>query len=60
MGMLLELFGEDAYKASLPEIKSLIMTAPPVSREKRSYMLKEYARVNNIKLTSQDFKDVEA
>lgn len=60
MSLLTELFGLDVVKISLPELKELIMQLPPAQRERRSYLLKDYARIKNIELTAQDFKDVNA
>lgn len=60
MSLLTELFGPDVLKVSLPELKEMIKNLPAVQRERRSYLLKDYARIKSIELTKQDFADVDA
>ena len=60
MSLLTELFGLEAYKIALPELKEKIKNLPQVQKERRSYLLKDWAKINNIDLTEQDFRDVDA
>ena len=60
MSLVTELFGPDVLKVTLPDLKEMVKGLPPTQREKRSYLLKDYARIKNIQLTAQDFKDVNA
>ncbi len=60
MSLVTELFGIDVINKTLPELKDLIKSLPPAQRERRSYILKDFARLKNIELTKQDFADVNA
>ena len=40
MSLLTELFGPDAMKVSLVEIKEMIKNLPDIQKERRSYLLK--------------------
>ena len=60
MSLLTELFGPDAYKVSLPELKEMIKNLPNVQKERRSYLLKDWAAINKVDLTEQDFRDINA
>lgn len=60
MSLLTELFGPDILKVSLTEIKELINNLPDVQKERRSYLLKDWARLKNVELTAQDYKDINA
>lgn len=60
MSLVTELFGMDVLNKSLDELKELIKAMPPAQRERRSYLLKDFARIKNIELTQQDFADVNA
>ena len=60
MSLLTELFGPDAAKVSLADIKEMIKILPDVQKERRSYLLKDWARLTNTDLTAQDYKDIDA
>ena len=60
MSLLTELFGPDAMKVSLVEIKEMIKNLPDIQKERRSYLLKDWARIKNVELTAQDYKDIDA
>lgn len=60
MSLITELFGEDILSAPLYEVKEKIKDIPYDLKEKRSYLLKDYARIKDIKLTKKDFEDVNA
>ena len=58
MSLLTELLGPDIISASLEEVKALIKLAPTELKERKSYLLKDYASIRGIELTTQDFKDI--
>ena len=60
MSLLTELFGPDAAKVSLEEIKEMIKILPDVQKERRSYLLKDWARLTHTDLMGQDYKDIDA
>lgn len=60
MSMVTELFGEEILSNTLEEVKAKIRMIPPTSRERRSYLLKDYAAIKGITLTQDDFRDVNA
>ncbi len=60
MSLVTELFGPDVLKVSLEELKEMVKNLPPAQRERRSYILKDFARIKGIELSQQDFADVNA
>lgn len=58
MSMLVELFGDRILEASLNEIKAKIKGLSFGLKERRAYLLKEYAGYRGIKLTEGDFHDI--
>lgn len=58
MSLLVELFGEEIFTASLSEVKNKIKKLPPTRAERRGYLLKEYATLVGIELSEEDFEDV--
>jgi hypothetical protein len=59
MSMITELFGEQVIHMTLAEVKKLINDLPPAQKERRSYLLHDWAAITNHPLTEQDFKDVD-
>lgn len=59
MSMITELFGKDILTASLDRVKELIKSLPPTQKERRVYLLHDWAAATGKKLTVEDFLDVE-
>jgi hypothetical protein len=59
MSMLTELFGLKILEASLEEVKAKINTLPPTQKERKSYLLHDWAAATGNKLEKNDFTDVE-
>ena len=59
MSLLTELFGEEALAFTLEEVKEKIKKLPRASREKKAYLLKDFAAITGIKLIGTDFEDIE-
>lgn len=57
--MITELFGEEALQKSVDEIKSLIRGLPPTQKERKSYLLHDWAAATGTELTADDFLEVE-
>lgn len=55
MSLLTELFGDEIINASLAEVKQKIKSLPPSLKEKRSYLLKDYAAIKGIVLSAGDY-----
>ncbi len=60
MSMITELFGQEVLNASLEEVKGKINSLPPTLREKRAYLLKDFAELAGILLTEKDYRDINA
>jgi len=58
MSLLTEIFGSSILEVTLDGLKQHIKKLPPTLREKKSYLLKDYARIRGIQLTAQDFIDI--
>jgi hypothetical protein len=58
MSLATEIFGEGVWRLTLDGFKEAIKKLPPTLREKKSYLLKDYAKIRGILLTTQDFVDV--
>ena len=58
MSMIVELFGVRILEASLDEIKTAIKSVPFGLKERKAYLLKEYATYRGITLTDGDFRDI--
>lgn len=59
MSMIQELFGDDIFAKSLAEAKDKIKALPQARREKRAYLLKEFAAITGILLKTEDYRDVD-
>ena len=59
MSMIVELFGDRILEATLNEIKAKIKGLSFGLKERKGYLLKEYATYRGITLTDGDFRDVE-
>ena len=59
MAMLTELFGEEILSVGLEEVKEKIRGLPPAQQERRSYLLHEWSVIKGIKLSKDDFANVE-
>jgi hypothetical protein len=59
MSMVTELFGPEILNADLGEVKRQIRMLPPAQKERRSYLLHDWASITGMQLTQQDFRDVE-
>ena len=59
MSLITIVFGEKILQASLTDIKKKIKELKTDRKERKSYLLKEFARINNILLTKKDFQDIE-
>ena len=55
MSLLTEIFGHGIWQVTLPQLKEMIKKLPPTLREKKSYLLKDYAALTGVTLTVQDF-----
>lgn len=60
MSMLLELFGDEIQYLSLKQVKEKIRTVPADRRERRGYLLKEFAVITGTVLKEQDYRDINA
>jgi len=60
MSMLTELWGEEAINWSLNKLKYEIKQLPETWSERKSYILHDWAAINNRTLTHQDYIDVGA
>lgn len=60
MSMATELFGIGVLKLSLPELKALINKLPPAARERKSYIMNDWARLKRVELTENDYIEVGA
>jgi len=58
MSLLTELFGMEILNATLDEIKKEINALPPTQKERRSYLLHDWASISGVELTTSDFSDV--
>ena len=58
--MIIDLFGEKILTRPLSEVKDAINTLPSSLKEKRAYLLKEFAQIAGIVLTGEDYNDVNA
>lgn len=58
MSLLTELFGDEIINASLAEVKQKIKNLPPTLKEKRLYLLKDYAAIKGIVVSTEDFDEV--
>lgn len=59
MSMVVEYFGDKILKESLDEVKREIKRTPYGLKERKGYMLKEWAAIKGVTLTDRDFRDVE-
>lgn len=59
MSLLTELFGEEILHANIEEVKEKIKNLPDTTREKKSYLIKDWAAATTTPLTVDDFKDIE-
>jgi len=59
MSMITELFGEDVLYMSLENVKSLINSMPATQKERRSYLLHDWAAITRQELVEADFMDVD-
>lgn len=57
--MLVELFGKEVLYQPLANVKAMIRSLPPSQKERRSYLLHEYAVLTDTELSDSDFKEVE-
>jgi hypothetical protein len=57
--MITELFGKDILTASLDVVKAKIRALPPTQKERRVYLLHDWAAATGKKLVEEDFLDVE-
>lgn len=60
MSMLTELFGDEILHATLDQVKQKIKILPQTLKEKRAYLLKDFAAITGTILKEQDFRDVGA
>jgi len=60
MSMLLELFGDEILNATLSQVKEKIKSLPQTIKERRSYILKDFALLTGTILKEQDFRDIDA
>lgn len=58
MSLLTELFGKEILLASLAEVKEKIKNLPTEQKEKKSYLLKDYASIKGIILTQADYDEI--
>jgi hypothetical protein len=58
MSLLTELFGVDVLDKSLDEVKELINQLPTDRRERKAYLLKDYASIKGLKLSQKDYDEV--
>ena len=58
MSLLTELFGPEILLDDLDGVKEKIRDLPPTLKEKKVYLLKDYASIKGIFLTSNDFDDI--
>lgn len=59
MSMITELFGEKILLADLEQVKLMIRGLPPTQKERRSYLLKDWAAATGNELEQSDYLDVE-
>ena len=60
MSLLTELFGPAATLMGLDEVKEKIKALPPSLKEKKAYLLKDYAAITGIDITAEDYDDIGA
>lgn len=58
MSLITEVFGDDILLASLAEVKQKIKNTPVDRRERRTYLLKDWAAIKGVKLSQIDFEEV--
>jgi hypothetical protein len=59
MSMITELFGEKVLSMHIDVVKNMIKHLPPTQKERRSYLLKDWAVATGNELTQDDYSDVE-
>ena len=60
MSLIIEYFGEEIFDYSFEDVKKSIREVEHGLRERKGYMLKEYAKIKGIALTAQDYNDIDA
>ncbi len=58
MSLIIDLFGSEILQATLAVVIEKIKNAPVDRKERKTYMLKEWSRINDYPLTKYDFQDV--
>ena len=58
MSLLTELFGQEALNDTLEEVKKKINSLPPSLKEKKTYLLHEFAILTGIFLKEEDYREV--
>jgi len=58
MSLATEVFGEEVLRDSFAEFKEKVKTVPTDLREKKAYLLKDFAAIKGIKLTQKDYDEV--
>lgn len=58
MSLFTEVFGVEAIDWPITKVKEEILKLPPIWSERKSYLLKDWSRINNWILKHKDFTDV--
>lgn len=56
--MIIELFGQEAFYYTKEQVIQKIKNLPPSLKEKRAYILKDFAELTGILLTEKDYRAV--
>lgn len=59
MSMIVELFGDKILLADIEQVKLMVRGLPETQKERRSYLLKDWAAATGNKLEQSDYSDVE-
>ena len=59
MALIDQIFGSIVYDLSLDEVKRLIRSLKMANLENKKYLLKEWSKFKNYRLSNQDFRDLE-
>ena len=58
MSMITEIFGREVLYYTKEQVIQKIKSLPPSLREKRAYLLKDFAVLTGVVLTEEDYRDV--